>query len=255
MNAKLLKALSEHAKMLDCEFTILEAAACPPEVLADLHRAGGKVDEKGQSIGWKISRSKPRRWSNSAHTGSNPGTKARRQGQGWVLPRALSISTGIVCVRGGESWWMPASNPQYREPQTGSRTSFCPPSPQARRPIISGRRSRPRSPSNAPPAQGRDAPAPGWQAPTPRRGGASRKAGPAAPPGCGAGRRLRSNRPPQQAARPGNRSGPAVPPPSGAPATGMPAWLQWLRRGRQRAAEGQPVLRHRPRPGAILPGR
>lgn len=58
MDAGLLKA-SPHsdAKMLDCEFTVTEGPYARRKFWQNFTVAGGKLDEKGQSKGWNISKS------------------------------------------------------------------------------------------------------------------------------------------------------------------------------------------------------
>ena len=86
MDAKLLKASqSSDAKMLDCEFTILEGPHARRKFWQSFTVAGGKLDEKGQSIGWKISKSTFRAMVDSAlgldPRDESPDAKAKR-----VLP-------------------------------------------------------------------------------------------------------------------------------------------------------------------------
>jgi hypothetical protein len=58
MDAGLLKA-SPHsdARMLDCEFTVVEGPFARRKFWQNFTVAGGKLDEKGQSKGWNISKS------------------------------------------------------------------------------------------------------------------------------------------------------------------------------------------------------
>ena len=58
MDVGLLKA-SPHsdAKMLDCEFTVTEGPYARRKFWQNFTVAGGKLDEKGQSKGWNISKS------------------------------------------------------------------------------------------------------------------------------------------------------------------------------------------------------
>ena len=58
MDAGLLKAShTSDAKMLDCEFTVVAGAYARRKFWQNFTVAGGKVDEKGQSKGWNISKS------------------------------------------------------------------------------------------------------------------------------------------------------------------------------------------------------
>jgi hypothetical protein len=63
----LLKASqSSDAKMLDCEFTVLEGPFARRKLWQNFTVMGGKLDEKGQSIGWSIAKSSFRAMIDSA---------------------------------------------------------------------------------------------------------------------------------------------------------------------------------------------
>jgi len=215
MDAKLLKASqSSDAKMLDCEFTILEGPHARRKFWQSFTVAGGKVDEKGQSIGWKISKSTFRAMVDSAlgldPRDESPDAKAKR-----VLP-GLKHLDGIVFA--ARIMVEPASNPQYRD-QNRIANVVLPNEPR-HAPIMRGE-TVPPEPVNAPPRKAASAPAPGWQAPTPAWG-----AQPQAPSAAQAwGTQAPAPQQPTQQS-PAQQS-PASPPsaPGGAPATGMPAWL------------------------------
>ena len=212
MDAKLLKASqSSDAKMLDCEFTILEGPHARRKFWQSFTVAGGKVDEKGQSIGWKISKSTFRAMVDSAlgldPRDESPDAKAKR-----VLP-GLKHLDGIVFA--ARIMVEPASNPQYRD-QNRIANVVLPDEPQ-HAPIMRGETVAP-EPVNAPPRKAASAPAPGWQAPTPAWG--AQPQAPSAVPAWGA--QAPAQQPPAQ--QPSAQQPPASPP-SGAPATGIPAWL------------------------------
>jgi hypothetical protein len=215
MDAKLLKASqSSDAKMLDCEFTILDGPHARRKFWQSFTVAGGKVDEKGQSIGWKISKSTFRAMVDSAlgldPRDESPDAKAKR-----VLP-GLKHLDGIVFA--ARIMVEPASNPQYRD-QNRIANVVLPDEPQHAA-IMRGE-TVPSEPVNAPPRKTTSAPAPGWQAPTPAWG--AQPQAPAAAPTWGA----QAPSPQPTAPQPPAQQPPASPPtaPSGAPATGMPAWL------------------------------
>ncbi|SMX45978.1 hypothetical protein [Maliponia aquimaris] len=217
MDAKLLKASqSSDAKMLDCEFTILEGPHARRKFWQSFTVAGGKVDEKGQSIGWKISKSTFRAMVDSAlgldPRDESPDAKAKR-----VLP-GLKHLDGIVFA--ARIMVEPASNPQYRD-QNRIANVVLPDEPQ-HAPIMRGE-TVPSEPVNAPPRKAASAPAPGWQAPTPAWG--AQPQAPSAAPAWGAQAPAPQQPPAQQP--PAAQQPAAAPPspPSGAPATGMPAWL------------------------------
>lgn len=67
LDAGLLKAShSSDARMLDCEFTVLEGPFARRKLWQNYTVMGGKLDEKGQSIGWSISKSSFRAMIDSA---------------------------------------------------------------------------------------------------------------------------------------------------------------------------------------------
>jgi len=112
MDAGLLKAShSSDAKMLDCEFTVLDGPHARRKFWQSFTVAGGKVDEKGQSIGWRISKSTFRAMIESA-LGLDPrdesaATRAKR-----VLPGLRHLDGFVFAAR---IMVEPKSNPQYRD--------------------------------------------------------------------------------------------------------------------------------------------
>ena len=111
-DAGLLKASqSSDARMLDCEFTAVDGPHARRKFWQSFTVAGGKLDEKGQSIGWKISKSTFRAIVDSAlgldPKDESPGAKAKR-----VLPGLRHLEGIIFAAR---IMVEPASNPQYRD--------------------------------------------------------------------------------------------------------------------------------------------
>ena len=202
----LLKASqSSDARMLDCEFTVVEGQHARRKFWHSFTVAGGKLDEKGQSIGWKISKSTFRAMVDSAlgldPRDETPTTKAKR-----VLP-GLKHLDGIVFA--ARIMVEPASNPQYRD-QNRIANVVLPDEPQHAA-VMRGE-TVPPEPVNAPPRKAASGAAPGWQAPTPAWGAAPQPAA-TTPPAWGA------QTAPAAAATP-QTPAPAAP---GTPA--MPAWL------------------------------
>ena len=112
MDAGLLKAASESdAKMLDCEFTVVEGPLVRRKFWQNFTVAGGKLDDKGQSIGWNISKASFRAMVDSA-LGLDPkdtsdAAKAKRVLQG------LKQLDGITFI--GRIMVEPASDPKYHD--------------------------------------------------------------------------------------------------------------------------------------------
>jgi hypothetical protein len=218
VDAGLLKASqSSDAKMLDCEFTVVDGPYARRKFWQSFTVAGGKLDEKGQSIGWKIAKSTFRAMIDSA-LGLNPqdmseATRARR-----VLP-GLKHLDGIVFA--ARIMVEPASNPQYRD-QNRIANVVLPDEPQYAA-IMRGE-TVPPEPVNAAPRKAPSAAAPGWQAPAPVWG--ALQPSPAAP---------NRGAPPQPSPAPvpawkmpnAPAAGPApqAPAPAAPRAPAMPAWL------------------------------
>ena len=201
MDAGLLKASqSSDAKMLDCEFTILEGPHARRKFWQSFTVAGGKLDEKGQSIGWKISKSTFRAIVDSAFgldpRDETPATKAKR-----VLPGLRQLDGIVFAAR---IMVEPASNPKYRD-QNRIANVVLPDEPHYA--AIMGGETVPPEPVNAPPRKATTAQAASWQAPAPAWGAQQ----PAAPQAQGAQ--------PAPAGKPGQGTSGAS-----APAA-MPAWL------------------------------
>jgi hypothetical protein len=99
MDAGLLKASSQPGSdvlMLDCEFTVVEGPHVRRKFWQALTVSGGKVDEKGISLGWSITKRTIRGIIESAHgidpRDESPQAKAKR-----TLP-GLKALDGIVFV-------------------------------------------------------------------------------------------------------------------------------------------------------------
>ncbi|KGJ23623.1 hypothetical protein [Paracoccus sanguinis] len=214
MDAGLLKASqSSDAKMLDCEFTVVEGAHARRKFWQSFTVAGGKVDEKGQSIGWKISKSTFRAMVDSALAldpkDESPAAKAKR-----VLP-GLKHLDGITFA--ARIMVEPASNPQYRD-QNRIANVVLPDEPQHGA-VMRGETVAP-EPVNAPPRKTASSTPPGWQAPAPAWGAAQ----PApATPNWGA-----QPAPAAQAPVSPPAPQPASPQPAAAGAPGAPAMPAWL---------------------------
>ena len=217
-DAGLLKASqSSDARMLDCEFTVVDGPHARRKFWQSFTVAGGKLDEKGQSIGWKISKSTFRAIVDSAlgldPRDESPAAKAKR-----VLP-GLRHLEGIVFA--ARIMVEPASNPQYRDQNRIANVVL--PDELQHAAIMRGE-TVPPDPVNAPPRKAASVAAPGWQAPAPAWGAA--QPSPAAPNGGAT---------PQPGAAPapawGAQNAPAAPPAPQAPAPAapgtpaMPAWL------------------------------
>jgi hypothetical protein len=111
-DAGLLKASNAgDAKLLDCEFTVVEGPFARRKFWQNFTVAGGKVDEKGQSKGWNISKAAFRAMIDSA-LGLNPkdesaAAKAKRVIQGLRQLDGITFVARIMVE--------PASNPNYKD--------------------------------------------------------------------------------------------------------------------------------------------
>ena len=112
MDAGLLKASqSSDAKMLDCEFTVAAGPYARRKFWQNFTVAGGKLDEKGQSKGWNISKSTFRAMVDSAlgldPKDESPAAKQKRVIQGLKQLDGIAFAARIMVE--------PASNPQYKD--------------------------------------------------------------------------------------------------------------------------------------------
>lgn len=112
LDAGLLKASpSSDAKMLDCEFTVVAGPYARRKFWQNFTVAGGKVDEKGQSKGWNISKSAFRAMIDSAlgldPKDESPAAKAKRVIQGLKQLDGIVFAARIMIE--------PTSNPQYKD--------------------------------------------------------------------------------------------------------------------------------------------
>jgi hypothetical protein len=112
MDANLLKASqSSDAKMLDCEFTVMAGPYARRKFWQNFTVAGGKLDEKGQSKGWNISKSAFRAMVDSA-LGLDPKDESTAAKHKRVI-QGLKQLDGIVFA--ARIMIEPASNPQYKD--------------------------------------------------------------------------------------------------------------------------------------------
>ena len=196
----LLKASNQPGSdvlMLDAEFTVAEGPFARRKFWQNFTVQGGKLDEQGQSIGWKISKSTFRAMIDSA-LGLNPedmsdAAKAKR-----VL-RGLADLDGISFV--AKIQVEPNRNPAYRDANKLDHV-VLPTAPEWQK-VMAGE-TVPAQPSNRsrPAAAPAQSAAPAWgqpQAPT----------APTAPAW----------------AAPGAQPAPAAPAPAAAPKANGPAWL------------------------------
>jgi hypothetical protein len=97
--------------MLDAEFTVVEGPLAKRKFWQMFTVSGGKLDENGVSIGWKISKSTFRAMIDSA-LGLSPDDMSEETKTKRVL-RGLADLGGITCV--AKIKIEPSSNPQYSD--------------------------------------------------------------------------------------------------------------------------------------------
>lgn len=193
MDAGLLKA-SPHsdAKMLDCEFTVTEGPFARRKFWQNFTVAGGKLDDKGQSKGWNISKSAFRAMIDSA-VGLKPDDLSQAARQKRVIG-GLKQLDGITFA--ARIMVETSDNPNYRD--SNKLANVVLPNEPAYAAIMRGE-AVDADPVNAPPRKSAAQTPPAWNAQAPAQGGWSS--------------------PPQAPAAP-SPSGTAAPAPAGAP-----AWL------------------------------
>jgi hypothetical protein len=167
IDAGLLKASqSSDAKLLDCEFTVVAGPYARRKFWQNFTVAGGKLDEKGQSKGWNISKATFRAMVDSA-LGLDPrdesaAAKAKRVFQGLKQLDGIVVAARIMVE--------PASDPQYRDANKLANV-VLPGEPQYDA-IMRGESVQP-DPINAKPRKAQNdatQPAPAWQPNAPPNG-------------------------------------------------------------------------------------
>lgn len=161
-DAGVLKASGHSdAKLLDCEFTVVEGPFARRKFWQTFTVSGGKVDEKGQSKGWNIAKSAFRAMIDSA-LGLNPkddsaAAKAKRVIHGLRQLDGIAFVARIMVE--------PASNPNYKDANKLANV-VTPDEPQYAA-VLRGE-SVPPDPVNAKPRKAEAAPAaPAWTTPAP----------------------------------------------------------------------------------------
>ena len=164
MDRGLLKAsASSDAKLLDCEFTIVEGPFARRKFWQNFTVAGGKVDDRGGSKGWNIAKATFRAMIDSAlgldWNDLSSAAKAKRQIQGLKQLDGITFAGRIMIE--------PASSAQYKDSNKLANV-VLPGDPQYA-PIMRGEAVAP-EPINAKPRKAPETPAalaPAWGAPTP----------------------------------------------------------------------------------------
>ena len=157
----LLKASqSSDAKMLDCEFAVVAGPYARRKFWQNFTVAGGKLDEKGQSKGWNISKSTFRAMIDSA-LGLDPKDESAAAKQKRVI-QGLKQLDGIVFA--ARIMIEPASSPQYKD-QNKLANVVLPGEPQYTATMRG--ESVPAEPINAKPRKATESPhqIPAWSAP------------------------------------------------------------------------------------------
>src|SRR6185436_5806640 len=158
------------AKLLDCEFTVMTGPYVRRKFWQNFTVAGGKVDDKGQSKGWNISKSAFRAMVDSA-LGLDPKDESAAAKQKRVI-QGLKQLDGIVFA--ARIMVEPASDTKYKD-QNRLANVVVPGEPQYAA-VMRGEAVQP-DPVNAKPRKAADTPAaqtPAWAnsaAPQPAAGG------------------------------------------------------------------------------------
>jgi hypothetical protein len=196
---------------LDCEFTIVEGPHAKRKFWQTLTASGGKVDEKGVSISWKITKSTIRAMIDSA-LGLNPEDMSEAAKQKRVL-RGLADLNGITFV--AKIKVEPSNDPRYGDANKLARVIL--PTEKEWQAVMQGQ-DVPASPT----AAKARAKAPAQQQPAWNTQGTQ----PAAQPAWNTGQKPASAAPasPSMAAAP-QAPAQAAPAPQAQPAAQGPAWL------------------------------
>jgi hypothetical protein len=198
---------------LDCEFTILEGPFARRKFWRRFVVSGGKVDEQGISIGWKITKSALRAILDSAHgldpKDESPTGQAKRRIGGFYDLNNLTFVAKVATDEDGRSELDAAitrDRPEYTKVLAGEHV---PPKPGARRKAAGQRQS---APAAQQPAWQQGAPAAPARSATPGQPSGAPAVAPAAPTS-------------QPVATTGAPAGQPVPSGAGAPRKPGPAWL------------------------------
>lgn len=136
MDAGLLKASSQPGSdvlMLDCEFTVVEGPHIRRKFWQALTVSGGKVDEKGVSLGWSITKRTIRGMIESAlgidPKDESPQAKAKRTLSGLKALDGIVFIAKMVRVGSIASAVKPENTTSsWRERVTATLSRFSPPS-------------------------------------------------------------------------------------------------------------------------------
>lgn len=165
MDAGLLKA-SPHsdAKMLDAEFTVVEGPYARRKFWQNFTVAGGKLDEKGQSKGWNISKSAFRAMIDSA-IGLKPddlseAARAKRVIGGLKQLDGITFAARIMVEA--------SDNPNYRDSNKIANVVLANEPAYA---VIMRGETVAAEPVNAPPRKSATQTPPAWNAQAPAQGG------------------------------------------------------------------------------------
>jgi len=176
MDAGLLKASSHSdAKMLDCELTVSEGAFARRKFWQNFTVAGGKLDEKGQSKGWNISKSTFRAMIDSA-LGLDPADTSQAAREKRVIG-GLKHLDGITFA--ARIMVESSDNPNYRD--SNKLANVVLPNEPAYAAIMRGE-NVPSDPVKAPPRKSTAQTPPAWNAQAPAQAPAAQPQSDNTPP-------------------------------------------------------------------------
>ncbi|TCT10518.1 hypothetical protein EDC22_10515 [Tepidamorphus gemmatus] len=156
----LLKAsTSSDVLLLDCEFTVVEGPHARRKFRQMFTVQGGKVDEQGVSMGWKISKSTFRAMIDSA-LGLDPNDMSEAAKSKRIL-RGLADLNGIVFV--AKIRVEPSDNPAYRDQNRLDRVVL--PNEKEWKAVMEGREVPPSPSRRAVPATAQPSAQPAWNRP------------------------------------------------------------------------------------------
>lgn len=171
MDAGLLKASSHSdAKMLDCELTVTDGPFARRKFWQNFTVAGGKLDEKGQSKGWNISKSTFRAMIDSA-LGIDPGDISQTAREKRVIGGLKQLDGIIFAAR---IMVESSDNPNYRD--SNKLANVVLPNEPAYASIMRGENVTP-EPVKAPPRKSIAQTPPAWNAQAPQAPAAQPQSG------------------------------------------------------------------------------
>jgi hypothetical protein len=139
----LTRSNTSDVEYLNCEFTVLEGSFARRKFWQNMTVSGGKVDERGQSKAWGITKASLRAMLDSAYgldpDDDSPASKQKRITQDWGAFNGLQFVVKIGIEKSKDhhpdknrlQYVLTRKNPEYASVMFGAQTGYAPPHNQA----------------------------------------------------------------------------------------------------------------------------